>query len=431
MTREQQIAAEVAARYGCPVPDTAVQVLPVGKSAWQAPVWDPKINQLRYPDAEARQRSVQAAHYIRARKVAASQAAEDRAARRAEVARLHAEGLWVAEMARRLGVDPNTVNLDLSVLGLEPIKAPPSAFVRRSVPPEVLARNARIAELAAQGWSADQIGLDVGFSRRVVKDVAAKLGVEIRRPERVKATPKVRPKVERPGVGAAIAARREVVRGLIEAGEYAMEIARRLGIAPRTVVGDARAMGLTLPKGRAIAKPQSEAAAMIHRLRSERRERVARLNAQGLSIAAISRAIGIAPRTVRQDLQSQGLKYISAREVLARGRAGRTIAILSKIAARDLKLRTLVAEGRRATEICAALGIAESTVRRDLSRLGLRIAESNALEQRRERVARMRADGATIPQMAQALGVSPAAISSDIAALGLAGKSNSPKRMAA
>jgi DNA-binding NarL/FixJ family response regulator len=259
----------------------------------------------------------------------------------------------------------------------------------------------------------------------------ARFGIEIRRPERVKAKPKVRPKVDRPDASAAIAARREAVRGLIEAEEYAMEIARRLGIAPRTVVGDARAMGLKLARGCALAKPQSEAAAKIHRLRSERREHVARLHAQGLSIAAISQAVGIAPRTVRQDLQSQGLKYISSREVLAQGRAGRTVAILSKIAARDLRLRALVAEGRRATEICAALGIAESTVRRDLSRLGLRIAENTALEQRRAQVARMRADGATIPQMAQALGVSPAAISSDIAALGLAGKNNSPKRMAA
>ncbi|GGO26757.1 hypothetical protein GCM10010991_07720 [Gemmobacter aquaticus] len=423
MTREQQIAAEVAARYGCPVPDAAVQMLPVGKSSWQAPVWDPKTNQLRYPDAEARKRAARDAPYIRARK--APVRAEEIAARRAEVARMHAEGVWSSEIARRLGVNPSTISTDLFVLGLEPVKPPTSIFAKKTpyaVHPAVLARNARIAELAALGWTADQIGLDVGFSRKVVRAVAAKLGIEIKHPERPKAKPRV--KAECSATRAAILSRRAEVRRLIEAGHYMSEVSRILCLSNRVVALDVKRMGLQPVSGVSMTSAKSERLAMQREQQSQRRARVQALYNQGMTVSAIAAEVGVHVITARKDLRALGFAILPQKEALMRGRSGRAAEIREAIAKRDDVIRDLVADGLTQDEIASRVGLAVNTVRRTLARLGLRTGRVNVIEIRRQKVAKMRAAGATLAEITAALGISSYTVTMDIRALGLVGEKN-------
>ena len=427
MTREQQIAAEVAARYGCPVPDTAVQVLPVGKSAWQAPFWDPTINRLRYPDAEARQRAAHAEHYILGRNVASARAAEARAARRAEVARLHSEGVWSSEIARRLDVCPTTVSDDLAALGLNPVKPPPGLRRRKAphvVAPEIIARNARIAELAALGWSSEQIGQAVGFTRQTVNAVAAKLGIEIKRRERPSLR-RARAVVAREERAAAEIARRAEVRKMIEAGQLTRDIADRLGVTPRTVARDATALGLNLVDGRSLRKPRSQTMVEMHEERETRRDLVVRLHARGLKTSEIAASIGMTARTVRHDLHARGVRFADPQGAVVLARARREAQVAATIAARDAKLRQFIAEGLGRAEMRAALGVKENTLRKDLARLGgLRVPDDAAIKRRRAEVARMRSAGKTLAEIRAALGISSSTLTLDIRAVGLVGGKN-------
>lgn len=410
MTREQQIAAEVAARYGVTVRPSAVQVLPTGASAWAAPVWDGQM--LRYPDADKRKKAMQAAHYRRARVGQAMREAQDRPRltamqeRRAAVRILHGEGLWQSEIARRLAVNYTTIAADHQALGLVPVKAPKEAFNSRrayEVPPEILARNARIRELAGLGWTAERIGRDVGFSRHVVQAVARKLGIVIARPA---PTPKpVKVKARPPSCATG---RRAEVKRLIDAGHYTAEIARILKISPRVAQWDVRVLGGCMASG--SRGPRRTGA------RDARRDLVLALHRQGLGETEIAAQVGVHHDTVRLDLRALGVAGMSVEE----SRVMAVEAIRAGRARREAEMVRLSGQGLLLGDIVQQTGVSESTVRRVLVRHGLMPDRQGMIEARRSEVYRMRMLGATLAQMVAALGVAETTISSDLRALGLA-----------
>lgn len=428
MSPDQRILDDVAARYGCVVAkDARVYRAARGESGFSLPVWDEKTNQLRYPDGAERRAAARDSFYRQAR-LAAAKIKPEVVQRRAEVVRLHAEGLWIAEIARRLDANAETIRADHQALDLVPAPPPPSKPPVRQhiVPPQVLARNARIAELAAQGMVATEIGAAVGLDGPTIRKIARRLGIEVavaRLGRRAVPQPDVAPSEAK----AALLARRDEVARLVAEGLPVVEIARRIGVDGRVVSNDCKRLGLQPVRGTDMRPAIAARIASQNALRAGRIDRVRELAAQGMSVGEMAAAVGVCVHSIRRDLRLLGLPLPERKEPKhGRQSPEERAAYL----AREAEVARLLEQGLSRRQVRAMLGVSRNQMTRHVEHLGLverfpqrvgrdRGVVSPRVQARRERVSQMRADGATIPEMVAALKVSLATICKDIQALGL------------
>src|SRR4051812_39160611 len=171
---------------------------------------------------------------------------------RERVIALHSEGKTNQEIADDLGVYKGTVQGWLH----DELKLTPNRE-RRVDGPNMIAyhekRTARkqdnlkkVRELTLKGVPAQDIGKELGLSRRTVTDYRLEAGV------RMKDYVDIRnDEVGRP-LGAnqeALEERREKVRSMVERNYTTTKIARLLGVSVRSVQSDRRKLGMTVPSG--------------------------------------------------------------------------------------------------------------------------------------------------------------------------------------
>lgn len=389
-----------------------VTVVAQGATSRPLPVWDGA--KLVYP--ESARRELKAVTFGRR---AASLAAQQ-SQRRQRVAALHAQGLTTAAIADELSVHARTIREDLRALALEPHRAPRVMPPRPAAPhPAIEARKLRIAALAAEGRTADEISADVRLSAKAVRAISRHMGVAIAK----------RPKVFREA-----AAKREEVRLLVAQGRTQAEICKALGMAANTLRAHLNRLGISafdVPTGRA----RDGARADIARRRQavdDRRAQLAALAGEGLSVADIAARVGVHERTVRRDLRTLGVKVIrpAPAEHVRRKRAADDLPpLLRAQAERRARLAELHAAGLGRAAIRAELGIAPSLLRADLAALGLTLPREDhgvqaysaglqaQVEERRERIAALVAGGASFEEVLGVIGVSFATLRKDFNAL--------------
>jgi DNA-binding CsgD family transcriptional regulator/uncharacterized protein YerC len=169
----------------------------------------------------------------------------------------------------------------------------------------------------------------------------------------------------------------EGVRALISRGfTRRADIAAELGWTEKWLLRVAAKAGIALPEAPRVPKPrqvsrQIEAMKLARQGRAEvRRETVARLQAEGADLAAIMAATGSPKSTVRRDLSILGLSL--ARPV-AGGRLSRpTRAEITAV--RQAEVARLVAEGLTRAAIRARLKVSADMLRSDMKHLGLTLA---------------------------------------------------------
>lgn len=127
-----------------------------------------------------------------------------------------------------------------------------------------------------------------------------------------------------------------------------------------------------------------------------RREQVAQLRSEKLTVTAIAKRVGVSPATVGKDLQVLGL-----------GTSVRPPATKERIHARALEAVALRRKGLSLRDVGRQLGVSYQTVNTDLARLGYTLKpEPPDIEARQERAVQMREEGVPRQQIAEALGVS-------------------------
>ena len=175
-SRAAQIAADVAARYGCAVRADAVQVVPFGASGLPVLKWDETANALRYVLAEGQSRPRFNPH--EPRKGLLETRADYKAimARRDQVRILHAEGRAVRAMADILQVSEHVIRHDHVQLALVPHPALRGPY---AVPAAVAQRRLQIAALAGQGKDARDIGAVLGYDIKAIKGMARAAGIAV------------------------------------------------------------------------------------------------------------------------------------------------------------------------------------------------------------------------------------------------------------
>lgn len=458
--RRAQIAAEVAARYGCKVDAEAVQVVPRGVSGIPLPVWNG--HDLVYPDGAERLAKAQARMFQRIGLDAAHQRQRaDMLARREKVAQLVERGMTAMAMASLLEVSEHTIRQDCRALGVVPVRATYTQLVA----PEMLARRNQALDMARDGKTAKEIASALQWKPASVRELCARYGVELVR------APRVQGRKLSPAELARIENRRDNVAALIEQGLYQAEIARRLGVASDTVKGDADARGLQIRRRVNVPVAPCRAAALAA-LDAE----IARLFAEGKPLVEIAAAVGRTPERVRIRMLAAGLPRLPVARRAARKGAWRDkVDALRAIAGPDLtreaamaklgigrrQLRDLakeagvkfhhakpvpvspdvsarlepvaelLAQGLTGPQISERLGISRNQLLRVRRLLGPRgvLQQTGArnkgpgplVSARRAKVLELRKQGLTGPQIAERLGVSLATVASDVTALGASG----------
>ena len=158
------IADDVARRYGVAVCPSVVQLCPPRTFAAALPVWDGR--KLAYPDAAARKVQFKKAIWAGAVQARGGAVCPVVAARRADVMRLHAQGLSVRQISEALHVSYSVGLKDHRVCGL-----PPNACVTPAMTQSAV-RAARVAQMHAEGWTAKRIGAVMGMADKTVRDLA-------------------------------------------------------------------------------------------------------------------------------------------------------------------------------------------------------------------------------------------------------------------
>lgn len=441
-----------------------LQKIATGVSAFPLPVWDGK--QLVSPDWKARLVAAQSAHYrgLQARRI------KEAAARRADVAAHHAAGHCSAEIARIVGVTIDTVRADLRLLDLSPNRPP-----KAEVSPQVMARNARLAQIIALNWSWKQIAADVGLTVGTVQAIAQRLGLRKATSPRSTEVPAIARRAQiatllQAGAGQA-EVRKSVCPGL-HSRQWRKDLAM-LGVEPeqspqvvskrdrlstesasaagkrRAFISGLLAEGLTQSEVRAKFRKafasasrywQRDLAALsiapetITHLPPDTPKRIAALNRRaairaaleaGETQSAVRARHGAISRQWRTDLAALGI----ACETPVDGRAGdyKRQPMAARSSARILR-RAAVAARAAAGETDVALlarefGVGETAIRADLAAAGVTLPRASitldALAQRRARVADLYQQGWTQTAIADALGVSAGIVSHDVGRLGL------------
>jgi len=363
-----QIAADVAQRYGLTVSPAVVQMCPPRTFTTATPIWDGKINQLVYPDKEARSVAYRNAGWKSSRRARSLAATPEMLERRDNVRLLHDQGLHNEAIATRVGVSSNTVLKDLRVMGLKSHRAPYAGKTDA-----MAIKTATILRMKGEGKGPDEISAFLGIAVDNVRRAARKAGVSFPRAAYI---------------DHAAITRAGVVLRLKSEGYSAAAIAAEIKCNVQSVQRIARANGDAfvvtarpkVPRERpwlADAKAKKIAA---------RREVVRQMVANGATRQDMEDATGVSADTIRDDLRHLGLTWLPPAKQPARTKAPavkrapkvkrayvKTATSDQQIrkAARQKRVKELAAKGFGYLEIAVTLDVGKSTIHRDMGELGL------------------------------------------------------------
>jgi DNA-binding CsgD family transcriptional regulator len=396
---QARVAAEVAARYGVIVAPDAVQIVPRGVSSFPGYIYEG--NQLvpivKQGHGDALKSRISASYREAARKRrlgkalrnaeadAAPKPERDPEANKARIARMKAQaadraatiramaeaGADMGQIAAHMGITYDSVKKYLAFWNIEakPRKSP-------RLEREQQRKAATIALSAGGQRTIDELMEATGLSWDGTYAYLRRHKIPFRKIERVadlekqKATRRARMRAKAEALRAAglakaeqrkaaedarIAARREKVAELFKAGKNGKEIADALGISRGPVWGDIKALGL---RRQDYPLPISKTAARHQRYRSrcmsleQRREEVAQMCADGMTVAAIAIKLGCSYQAVQRDRQALGIRA----PVTPSGHVGNPalVARVAAMRARKMSLR----------EIAVALSMSKSTAHR-------------------------------------------------------------------
>lgn len=414
ITQAARIAAEVAARYGCPVSPDVVQVVPLGTSGIDLPVWDGK--HLVYADPQGWKQS---------RAVTARREFDNPAitARRAHLARLHADGLQDAAIAAALSVSQAVVKWDRKRLHLP-------ANLDRITAEMIENRRLALHRMVAAGDTleviAGRLGLARSYTQKLLRDkrlMAARTARPLR-PRATRALP-----ADKTRLGRALA-RRARLRALLEESGGAPDAAAQRafmaaeGITRRLLWRDLDHLGVKLPARPGPVKGDTCPKAQVLVDRKTRRAALAVIFAPGLSIAALARHLQVSRETLRGDLIHLGLTASGKHPGMPPGKR-------AEVEARRAAIADLTATGATRSQMARALGLTTTTISRHLEALGLTVPHgkcgpgpgprglTKGVIALRARLLEMRARGLTIAAMAAETGKGLSTVSQHLTDLGV------------
>ena len=159
--------------------------------------------------------------------------------------------------------------------------------------------------------------------------------------------------------------RRHTVVAQMDAGQTREQIATMLGISPCTVSADVKAMGRTFPRPVALPKVTERV--------TKRRAAVSKMVAEGLTAPIIAKAVGVDPRTVWDDVKAMGLKMPRAKTQSGQERRASKRPKPEEVAARRDKVAAMIGEGMGGREIATKLGVPLHTVKHDARAKGVKL----------------------------------------------------------
>lgn len=358
-----KVAAEVAARYGVAVAPDAVTRVAQGASGLPQIVWDGKALVYDAP-ADAWRKAGQRAFKSRAQaiRMGIGPGAEVQA-RRDEVARLHALGLYDPDIAEQVGIALATVRCIRYELGLE-------SNGHNAHQAMLAARTARVMDMLVRGHApaliAAQEGLKAGTVKSIGRDrlgmsfarlaapkvIAAPKAPKVCPPAKLKAAPKAR-KVHRPRAEceAARGVRRQSVAALAAEGFSQRDIAKKLGVSARTVSKDLADVGCASSFRQGHYYPRTK---LIETMKARRASVLCHLR-QGMNCRDIARLIGCSLTSVREDRDA----------LRASGVFDPATAPPPPHRQRQAQVLVMLQQGLRRAVIAKALGVTISTIRDD------------------------------------------------------------------
>ncbi|GLS87704.1 hypothetical protein GCM10010873_26780 [Cypionkella aquatica] len=450
-----QVAADVAARYGMPVAQDAVQIIPRGMSSVAHPVWDG--SQLVYReesrDSWRKQRAASKRNYITSPKVVE---------RRLQVARLHAEGLHDAAIAEALEVESSIIHQDRTALKL--IANP---CLLHAISNEQ--RNSRMRALIAQGYGADGVAAEMGLSIGQVRLIArTELQMPFGHARKVKPAPKaavprkavaraVLPVIKPPRVrkvkvetirapSAAklrLAALQAMIDGLgrdltrADLDAYSLRIGRTITQLRR----DIEVLGLAWPRPPNWKQMAGVRLSPVARLavRDKRRADIAAMDLTQVTVAQLVQRFEVSKETISRDLFVLGRCTM----IPARGLHG---VIKDAFDTHRAAIAKLHAEGADRAEIGRATGLHRNAVSRHLKALGLDLPRgyvnpwagrdlpgtTDRVKDMMAQIAALRTAGKTYAEIMAATGLRKASVSRYLMQLGLTGQGSAqPAQVAA
>lgn len=449
-----QVAADVAARYGVPVPKAAVQVVPRGVSSNPLPVWDGK--QLVYAEQPRNAWRNQREASFRNRTVS-PKAVE----RRLQVSELHAEGLHDAAIAAQLGVHQSLVVSDRKRLHL-------AANPNRT--PEVgrEQRNATVRAYIAQGWGAQAIAEEIGLAVSTVRDIARNvLNLPFAAIRKIKAEPKPKPpRLAKAGVSQAtrirvpkvklpalptppspaqlrLAALRAMVDGLgrdlmrADLDAYALREGRTISQVRR----DIETLAIVWPRPLNWRRMATVRLSPIERraVRDRRRTDIAAMDMTQVTVAELVKRFEVTNGTILRDLAVLGLRILPP----PRGLSG---AVKEAFENHRSKIAELHAKGADRAEIARETGLSRNAISRHLKGLGIdlprgyvnpwanraRPGTTDRVKELQGQIIALRAEGKTYAEIMAATGLGKASVSRYLMELGLTGPhASQPHKVAA
>jgi len=284
LDRAQQIAAEVAARYGVTVAPDAVKIVPTGTSGIVPMIWDEKTRTIQHVDRGEQAKAMLKRGAWNRPKPKPREPDPAIMTRRDLIAQHHANGASVPEIMAALALPKMTVRNDLAVLRLPANPAP------RGPDPAMEARRAMMRRMHGEGATALDVAAAIYATegRQYSPDVVQRMG---------KAMCGLLFRIPRKGKAAAPAAPRQPKPHKVRAPKVPCVASPRISASRH-------------PKQRkkVIAGP-SEAVQRI----AARRQQAAALHAEGLPIGDIAERLGVGRDTARDDLKRQGLKPLIKR----------------------------------------------------------------------------------------------------------------------
>lgn len=394
-----RVAAEVSARYGLTVPAAVVQVVPHGVSGLPQAVWDGQ--HLVYAANIAKPKGSgwrgYGKHLPESRRGLVNPDLQDR---RKKVADLHAKGLSDGQIAAALGIEHKVDRADRRALQLRANLAP----VKRGPRTQTEVRIDQMRRLLAEGKSRAEMAAIFGISDRTLRSIAYEARIDL---------PKLRPQ---PAV-----VRRERIaqlRRALDAGGSRAEICRAMGLPNRTVEALADVAGLVLPpKPEILGKPVPLSGPTARQLRLAA---LRAMDVSSLTLAEIVAQLEGNPRlaTVREDLHELGL---TPRKPTPKGIKAAHETRLSRLRRIDVSQHTV-------EDLVQMFGVSPVAIRKSLSKLGVSAKrlpkgqssdQVRALEDRRARISALFKEGKTRTEVMEIVGIAASTLKKDLVALGL------------
>lgn len=350
-TRAALVAAEVAARYGCAVPPDVVQVVPVWASGLPVLKWDAATNALRYVAQDGRALPKFNPNTPRKGLVQTRVDYKEIMDRRDQVRVLHAEGWAIRAISDILQVSISVVRHDHVQMALVPHPAIRGPY---AVPAAISQRCAQIAELAARGMGARDIGTALGYSTEVIKSAARKGAIVL--------PPQQRRENGGRTLSAKTIARRAEVLPMAAAGWTVAALAQRFGCSTRAIYDDLKTDQAL--RDRVVAKRGHQKGGPVPR---PEMALVPGLVAAGKTRSEMAAQFGVHINLVALWVRKLGLTH-TVRPTLD----------MAAILARRAAVARLYASGDNAVQMAQKLATTVMIIKDDLGKLGMSLRKRDA-----------------------------------------------------